>query len=220
MNRDQTLTEDLVEYSKKINLDIIGFAHPKHFDRYKERNQPETYLKNSNTIIVAGMHLFDINLDAYCHDKSKGIDYHFADSIIELKCHLIKDWLNERNLKSVILTYYPGLFLKEAAALAGIGPIGKNNLLLTKKFGPQVRLRAISTEAALICGKPITESEYCKECDLCIQACPADAFPNGKYNKRKCQKYQYANLKYLSDDTTIWCNECIEACPLYKNRDV
>jgi epoxyqueuosine reductase len=101
--------------------------------------------------------------------------------------------------------------------LAGIGSIGKNNLLITKKYGSQVRLRALVTSAPLICGTPIYKSEYCKECNICIESCPAKAFTNGKYNKKLCLEYNYANWKELSDYTVIWCNKCIESCPIGKN---
>ena len=36
-----------------------------------------------------------------------------------------------------------GLYLKDAAVMAGLGCIGRNNLLVTQKFGPRVRLRAV-----------------------------------------------------------------------------
>ncbi len=218
MDPDNDLTNQIKHYCENIDIDLVGFADPKHFERYQQINQPEKFLEDTKTVIVIGFHLFDINLDAYCHDPIKGVDYHFADSIIELRCHRIKDFLADKGYKSKIISYTPGLFLKEVAALAGIGPIGKNNLLLTKEYGSQVRLRALVTNAPLVCGRPIVENEFCKECDLCIQACPAGAFPDGKYKRGKCQRYQLKNLKWLSDKTTIWCNECIEACPWYKKN--
>ncbi|MBU4574031.1 MAG: hypothetical protein KJ576_05315 [Proteobacteria bacterium] len=45
------------------------------------------------------------------------------------------------------LPYQPelgGVFLKDAAVLAGLGVIGKNNLLLHPQWGPRLRLRAVS----------------------------------------------------------------------------
>ena len=42
-----------------------------------------------------------------------------------------------------------GVYLKDAAALAGLGVIGRNNLLLAPGLGPRVRLRAVAVAADL-----------------------------------------------------------------------
>jgi len=39
--------------------------------------------------------------------------------------------------------------LKDAAVLAGLGCIGKNNLLLTPEYGSRVRLRAFTIDLVL-----------------------------------------------------------------------
>ena len=49
MERDQKLTEDLIKFSEKIGIDIIGFANPKDFERFSEKNRPEAYLKDVQT---------------------------------------------------------------------------------------------------------------------------------------------------------------------------
>ena len=216
MERDENLTKKVNKFSKKIGVDIIGFADPKEFYRFQKYNRPESYLKESKTVIILGIHLFDINLDAWTLNPKTGKNHHFADSILEKLCFKIKNYILERGFESKIITYSPGLFLKDSAALAGIGPIGKNNLLIAEGFGSQVRLRALVTKAPLVCGIPILKSEYCKGCDICINACPANAFPQGKYNKDICLPYNLSNMRKLSENTSIWCNICIESCPIGK----
>ncbi|MEE9572494.1 MAG: 4Fe-4S binding protein, partial [Candidatus Neomarinimicrobiota bacterium] len=76
--------------------------------------------------------------------------------------------------------------------------------------------RALVTEAVLYYGTPIHESSYCKNCNVCVDSCPADALKEGKYNKELCYNYCMENLENLSDDTVIWCNICIEVCPIRK----
>ena len=221
MERDQQLTRDLKEYCKKIGVDVVGFADPLLFGRYPEENRPDTFLKDSTTVIVIGFHLYDIILDAWSHKEGEGVWSHqFADAVVEQFCHRVRRYLLKKGFNSRVIPYSPGLFLKEAAALAGIGPIGKNNLLLTNQFGSQVRLRALVTTAPLICGEPIRESKYCKECNICIEACPANAFINGEYIKEKCYIYLETHKRNLSDYTVIECNVCIESCPIGKKRNV
>ncbi len=42
-----------------------------------------------------------------------------------------------------------GTYLKDAAVVAGLGCIGRNNLLVTRQYGPRVRLRALTLDADL-----------------------------------------------------------------------
>ena len=64
--------------------------------------------------------------------------------------------------------------LRHAAVGAGLGTIGKSRLLLTRKWGPRVRLGAVVTDAALEADRPMAE-RFCDDCDLCVQSCPAQA---------------------------------------------
>jgi len=212
------LTNLLIKYCGKIGVDFVGFSNTSNFDRFSKENRPDSYLSSSKTVIIIGFHLFDISLDAWNRDEKKGKSFHFADLILVNQCHRIKIFLAKKGFNSKIIPYEPGLYLKDAAALAGIGPIGRNNLLITEAYGSQVRLRSLVTEAELSSGTPIHKSEYCRNCNNCVDSCPAGALEGGKYNKELCRKYCLENLKYLSENTVIWCNECIESCPVGKKN--
>ncbi|MCK4797782.1 MAG: epoxyqueuosine reductase [Spirochaetes bacterium] len=219
MKRDTILTDELLEFCGEINVDLVGFADPNYFNRYPQQFRPETYLTGVQTVVIVGFHLFDLGLDAWCLGNESG-SFQFVDQILVLKCSRIRKFLINKGYNSKTISYKAGLYLKEAAALAGIGSIGRNNLLITEDYGPQVRFRAVVTDAPLICGTPINESKYCSSCDLCIEACPASAFPNGVYNKELCNNYGYSNLKIVSNYTSIWCNKCIEVCPVGSMREI
>lgn len=69
-----------------------------------------------------------------------------------------------------------GVYLKDAAVEAGLGCIGYNNLLVTPKFGPRVRLRAITLSVPLPPTGPIA-FDPCTSCAKpCITHCPQHAF--------------------------------------------
>lgn len=210
------LTDELITHCDKIGIDFVGFGDPTKFNKFDKEHTPESYLKDSKSVIVIGFHLYDLSLDAWSKDEKKGKSYHFTDSILLYQCHKIKSFLAKKGFKSKIIPYKPGLYLKDASVLAGIGPIGKNNLLITKTFGSQVRLRALVTVAQLSYGTPIYESEYCKNCNICVDSCPAGALEGEKYRKSLCYNYCIENLKNLSENTVIWCNKCIESCPVGK----
>jgi len=216
MNQDQKLTNKVINFSNKIGIDIIGFANPDLFDRFSGENRPRSFLKEPSTVIIVGIHLYDIMLDVWSNAEEIGKSFQFADSILRNFCYSMSKFLFKQGFKSKIIPYHPGLYLKDAAALAGIGPIGKNNLLITKEYGSQIRLSAIVTTAPLILGKPVYESRFCEECNICIDACPVNALKNGVYDKKVCRDYNYSNWKILSTYTRLWCNKCIEACPVGK----
>jgi epoxyqueuosine reductase len=75
-----------------------------------------------------------------------------------------------------------GIYLKDAAVLAGLGRVGHNNLLLTPQYGPHLRLRAVLTSADLPSTGP-SAYDPCEGCpEPCRAACPQAAFPGGVFS--------------------------------------
>ena len=69
-----------------------------------------------------------------------------------------------------------GIYLKDTAVLAGLGCIGRNNLLLTRELGPRVRLRGMLLEDEVDPTGPI-DLDPCDGCEeFCRKACPQNAF--------------------------------------------
>ena len=100
----------------------------------------------------------------------------------------ISEWLQkEKGIKTNKLPYHiehGGIFLKDAAVMAGLGCIGKNNLLVTPVFGTRVRLRAMFTDRVLEGSGPI-DFDPCEGCSMpCKKACPQQAFQSKIYSKK------------------------------------
>jgi epoxyqueuosine reductase len=69
-----------------------------------------------------------------------------------------------------------GIYVKDTAVLAGLGCIGRNNLLVTPELGPRVRLRAVLLSEELPPTGPIS-FDPCDGCEeFCRKACPQNAF--------------------------------------------
>lgn len=101
---------------------------------------------------------------------------------------------------------------------AGLGQLARNGLLLTKTYGPRVRLGLVTTNMIL----PVDETEdfglltFCTECNICSRTCPGKAVSkedpkdyNGtlgfKINHEEC----YKRWRSLGTD----CGICIANCP-------
>ena len=66
---------------------------------------------------------------------------------------------------------------KHIGVIAGIGWIGRSNLLVDPVFGAQARYNTVLTDMPLTAGKPLERA--CGECMACVATCPADC------NKRR-----------------------------------
>jgi len=75
-----------------------------------------------------------------------------------------------------------GVFMKDAAVLAGLGSVGKNNLVITPKHGPRIRWRVLLLDHAAKATGPV-EYDPCDGCDEpCRKACPVGAFEETAYD--------------------------------------
>jgi epoxyqueuosine reductase len=75
-----------------------------------------------------------------------------------------------------------GVFMKDAAVLAGLGRVGRNNLVVTPEYGPRVRWRVLLLDHAAQATGPV-EYDPCAGCDEpCRRACPVGAFDATAYD--------------------------------------
>jgi epoxyqueuosine reductase QueG len=110
---------------------------------------------------------------------------------------------------------------KMAATRAGLGWIGNSALLVTPELGPALRLGSLLTDAPLVTGTPITESQ-CGDCTACRDACPGDAISGNLwhaglpradfYDAFACAKTARARAETRGITTTI-CGICMSVCP-------
>ncbi len=115
------------------------------------------------------------------------------------------------------------------AIQAGLGEYGRNGLLITPKFGPNVRIAKVFTDLPLQTDKPVEfgVARFCDICRKCSNACPVKAIPGGKpqsappnisssegvtkwtVNSEKCFKFWVG----MNTDCAI----CIRVCPFNKD---
>lgn len=136
-----------------------------------------------------------------------------------------------------------GIYLKDAAVMAGLGCIGKNNLVVTPEFGPRVRLRSM----VLDCRMPSTGPnpfDPCAQCDMvCWKSCPKKAFAkqvytpetygqavlparDGVYARPSCNERMQENIDRAKEEPVEgfdkpvkilkYCRNCELSCPVGK----
>ncbi len=72
---------------------------------------------------------------------------------------------------------------KKIAILAGLGWIGKNNLLVTKEYGSAFCMGSVLTNAPLPTENRIIIKPKCGECTICKEICPAGAIHGSTWEK-------------------------------------
>jgi epoxyqueuosine reductase QueG len=111
---------------------------------------------------------------------------------------------------------------KYAAVNAGLGWIGKNDVLVTELYGPEVTLNAILIGCDLPAGEPITESKCPLGCDLCIKACPYRALLDTLWNSC-CERFEMIDYHLCNQKRSQYkqthnrkhaCGFCMAACPV------
>jgi epoxyqueuosine reductase len=191
--------------------------------------------------ISIGRRLEDSIVDNIKEGPTSEYYFHYRKINEELTdlSHRISDGLNEHYIETKVIpptvstgeldtTYFntlrTDLSHKMVATRAGLGWIGKTDLLITKKFGPRLRLTSILLKDRILPeSKPIDISR-CGTCNICVEICPVKA-ANGKiwdktverevfFDAFKCRNQcaEFGRTR-LSMDARV-CGMCVAACPI------
>jgi ferredoxin len=171
---DQETLEELEAYAYELGVADIGYT------KVNSR-----YIFKGYQILFPNAIVFTIEMDKAKIKQAPSMPsfveifrtYHQIGVIV----NLISDFLRERGFNAHAgpavggdLNYIP------LARDAGLGEVGKNGLLITKNNGPRIRLAAVYTDIENL---PFAQGyahqwvyEYCQNCNICIEKCPADAY--------------------------------------------
>ena len=206
--RENSLSTKIVEKAKEFGASLAGIAgvekvkgSPSHLiygklgqyegvgtgNTFKTKPGQVLWPENARSaIVIAVEHPEERPELDWWKDGNRGGT--IGNRILMSICDKLSDWLGEeKGIRTNKLPYHiehGGIFLKDAAVMAGLGCIGKNNLLVTPAFGPKVRLRAMLTDQVLEGIGPI-DFDPCEDCTMpCKKACPQEAFQSKIYSKK------------------------------------
>ncbi len=114
---------------------------------------------------------------------------------------------------------------KDAACKCGLGFIGKNSLLINRRYGSFVVIGTVLLTRHFA-EHTVNANGSCGSCDMCIKACPNDALTDS-FNTDNClsalsQKKKKSDLErdILTKSKTVWgCDICQNVCPYNKNAE-
>ncbi len=108
------------------------------------------------------------------------------------------------------------------AVKSGLGWVGKNGNVITKKSGSYFFIATLIVDLELMYDSPFAK-DYCGTCRNCIDACPTDAILENKVvDGSKCISYYTIELKDMMmpssaegkmDNWMFGCDTCMDVCP-------
>lgn len=149
-----------------------------------------------------------------------GRDYH---RVMGKKLKALSGWLQQQGENIQLKAYVDTGPVQDKlwAQRAGLGWVGKNGNLITRKFGSWVFLGEILTNLPLEPDKPHTE--HCGTCVRCIQACPTGAIAEPfVVDANRCIAYHTIENRApelpeaIAQNLNGWvagCDICQEVCP-------
>jgi epoxyqueuosine reductase len=146
-------------------------------------------------------------------------DYH---RVLRKKCRTILERLRREGFRFASRVCVDSAPVNERAwaALAGIGWIGKNGMVMNETDGSYFWLCEILTDARLASDAPV--AERCGSCVRCLQACPTQALlAPGLLDSERCLSYWTIEQRGvipedMADRLNGWlfgCDICQEVCP-------
>lgn len=242
------IKEKLEKFCIDIGLDTIGFISCREFNelaefyKYRQKNNlqnefeeenikkridPKMYMKDGKTIISIAFPYYNKEEENNNNGFSiytKGLDYHM---VLKKYLNMICKYIETLGGKAEAFVDNNALPERYIAYLAGVGFIGRNNMIITKRYGSYVFLGEIITNLEMDCMEKRSFNEIlsykeCNDCNICIRECPTKSINNEKINPNICLSY-ITQKKDISDKeinllrgNIFGCDYCQLKCPYNK----
>ena len=160
----------------------------------------DTVVDGPNSLYLHHYRQINYRLDMTAYLLSRKIEQEGCRALPFAASQLV-DWRNQK----------AHISHKHIAVIAGVGWIGRNNLLVHPVHGSQVRLNTVLTDMPLEPDKPLGYS--CGECRACAGVCPAGAIGENPsdFDHMAC----FEMLKEFKNKRNLGhyiCGICVEAC--------
>lgn len=192
-------------------------------NHFEKRLDPTKLVEGSKSVISLLLNYYPEekqNTDSYKISKyAYGTDYHFVikDKLKQLMA-FIREEIGEVDGRAFVDS--APVLDKAWAAKSGLGWVGKNSNLLSKKAGSFFFIAELIIDLELEYDTPVTD--HCGSCTACIDACPTQAIVEPYVvDGSKCISYFTIELKdelpqemkNKFEDWMFGCDICQDVCP-------
>ena len=209
-------------------MDWINHGHHATMD-YMERNidkrlDPALLVDGAKTVISLLYNYYTnealtgspLKISKYAYGK----DYH---DVVKEKLRLLDQFIRTQvgEVSQRCFVDSAPVLERAWAQNSGLGWIGKNSCLISRKHGSFFFIAEIITSLELE-ATPQKVNDYCGSCQRCIEACPTQAItPDKTINSNRCISFQTienkgdisAELKGKFQNNIFGCDICQDVCP-------
>jgi epoxyqueuosine reductase QueG len=222
---EKDMKEQVRELILSLGVDVCGFANIDRFESAPLGFKPTDIFPDCQSVISFGIALpnglaqinprlvygYFNNLscpetDVITFKVAKRIENDFNCMAVPIPCDDPYEYWDSEKMEGRGL-----LSMKHTAVAAGLGTLGKNTLLLNKRYGNMLTLGMILIDLDLL-SDPVSQSICMNNCHKCEDNCPVGAIENGVVNQKLCRNHTYGKTKRGFD--TVDCNKCRTICPM------
>lgn len=232
--KNESIRLKVIRTAKKLGVSFVGFAPVSRWDDFNEVPEdyrPKNVWSGTETVVVLGVPIL-LPIIESTPSINYQEQYNTANLLLDQAAYRLAVFLNDLGYASIFIPRdgygnldilrrkpYASFSHVYAGKYAGLGTIGLHHMLLTKEFGPRLRLVSVLTSAK-IGGTPLYRTELCTKCSQCVKFCPVNAFSPvkgqiiGEMRKDPCtERHQMLRKK------NCWpCGICAKVCPVGNDR--
>jgi 3-chloro-4-hydroxyphenylacetate reductive dehalogenase len=221
------------EIARRLGADLVGVSELKPdfvytnygniFDYPKGRlGEPITLAHRYAISVAKGMDRRKLNASpSYIENAETGLRY----AQLALITCMLAAYIRELGYPAKAHHLVNEEILQQPPAImAGLGELGRNDTVISARYGPAMRLGTVTTDLPLALDEPIHlgVKEFCEQCGKCADNCPSRAISHGppresrgirKWNLRgdRCLNFWNSNPQFWSS-----CANCLKSCPYNK----
>jgi epoxyqueuosine reductase QueG len=234
MNMGRGLKDRIRRKSKSLGASLVNFAPVDRWDEYADQApayRPRSLWSKAETAIVIGVPMLLPILESTPSINYQEM-YNATNGLLDQIGFRLSVWLNDQGHSSIfmprdgygnleiLLDLPPGCFSHVfAAKYAGMGTMAYSHNLITREYGPRVRLVSILTSAKLE-GDPVIVKDICTKCEVCRRLCPSNSFTTrpesvvAEMDVDSCTRHH----QVLRSENRWPCGTCAKVCPVGKDR--
>jgi len=214
MGSQWTLDAELEFELKNRNADFVSYVDISHFANKQNRHFPRAILvgkvlspeyiqliSGSNQIGEDEFHVTESKTDQLADYISEYLSIKGYSAYSQSENNLLSTGYYNESTKSSTLPH------KTIAGLAGLGWIGKHNLLISPDFGSAFSMCSVLTDAPLKTVLHTPVSPECGDCTICKDICPVNAIKGTPW------KMGVLRDELLDVFRCTSCLKCLALCP-------